>query len=196
MREPGTRVLIIQDCRDGGTATGQIGTYEGYFPRSIVAVIDGHVVEHEYDDWVNGRVAVDNRVFALNDAGESVLAEGEIVSLIDIVPHFDAIVHSLQEYEEANPEPEFPGLDASDEKWDEYHAALTRWRRGFGTNYWYERMNPRIRLDDGSVIWGIECWWGPAENAPPLEKAQELVEIKKARYRSILVGEEEADDGN
>lgn len=21
--------------------------------------------------------------------------------------------------------------------------------------------NPRIRLEDGSVIWGIECWWIP-----------------------------------
>lgn len=21
--------------------------------------------------------------------------------------------------------------------------------------------NPRIRLDDGKVIWGCECWWGP-----------------------------------
>lgn len=21
--------------------------------------------------------------------------------------------------------------------------------------------NPRIRLDDGNVVWGCECWWGP-----------------------------------
>jgi hypothetical protein len=20
--------------------------------------------------------------------------------------------------------------------------------------------NPRIRLDDGTVIWGFQCWWG------------------------------------
>lgn len=24
-----------------------------------------------------------------------------------------------------------------------------------------DRLNPRIRLDDGSVVWGCECWWGP-----------------------------------
>ena len=21
--------------------------------------------------------------------------------------------------------------------------------------------NPRITLDNGSVVWGFECWWGP-----------------------------------
>lgn len=25
--------------------------------------------------------------------------------------------------------------------------------------YFYVHTNPRIRLDDGSVIWGDECWW-------------------------------------
>lgn len=23
-----------------------------------------------------------------------------------------------------------------------------------------QHTNPRIRLDDGTVAWGIECWWG------------------------------------
>jgi hypothetical protein len=24
-------------------------------------------------------------------------------------------------------------------------------------------LNPRIRLDDGKVVWGCECWWGDEE---------------------------------
>ena len=24
--------------------------------------------------------------------------------------------------------------------------------------------NPCIELDDGGVVWGMECWWGPEEN--------------------------------
>jgi hypothetical protein len=24
-----------------------------------------------------------------------------------------------------------------------------------------ESKNPRIRLDNGQVVWGCECWWGP-----------------------------------
>lgn len=23
--------------------------------------------------------------------------------------------------------------------------------------------NPKIKLDDGTVAWGCECWWGPEE---------------------------------
>jgi hypothetical protein len=26
------------------------------------------------------------------------------------------------------------------------------------------RVNPRIRLDNGKIVWGCECWWG-SENA-------------------------------
>lgn len=24
-------------------------------------------------------------------------------------------------------------------------------------------VNPKINLDDGKVVWGCECWWGPEE---------------------------------
>ena len=24
-------------------------------------------------------------------------------------------------------------------------------------------LNPRIRLDSGSIVWGCECWWGSEE---------------------------------
>ena len=24
--------------------------------------------------------------------------------------------------------------------------------------------NPHITLDDGRVVWGCECWWGPEES--------------------------------
>lgn len=23
--------------------------------------------------------------------------------------------------------------------------------------------NPRITLDDGRIVWGCECWWGPED---------------------------------
>ena len=28
------------------------------------------------------------------------------------------------------------------------------------------RMNPRITLDSGEVVWGQECWWGPEDELP------------------------------
>lgn len=24
----------------------------------------------------------------------------------------------------------------------------------------YNLLNPRIKLDNGDVVWGLECWWG------------------------------------
>lgn len=39
--------------------------------------------------------------------------------------------------------------------------------------------NPRMRLQDGSEIWGIECWWLPVEHAGPLPQMQEELEEHK-----------------
>ena len=51
--------------------------------------------------------------------------------------------------------------------------------------YWFPTDNPRIRLPDGSIIWGDECWWGDAENAPPtLGEAQADLE----NYKTVLRG--------
>lgn len=39
--------------------------------------------------------------------------------------------------------------------------------------------NPRIRLGDGSVIWGAECWWCEAPQDIDLADAQRHTEITK-----------------
>ena len=86
----GEHVLIIDDCRDGGTATGQTGVYEGCFDLDTGAQLDG-----------------------------------------------------------------YPG-------------------------------NPRIRLQDGTEIWGYQCWWRPIRNAGPLQDEQEALEIHKDLLRAAL----------
>lgn len=59
---------------------------------------------------------------------------------------------------------------------------------GYGT---YEGMqpcpllndipNPRIKLDDGSTVWGMECWWGPEDKMREAisEKPERTVQIVK-----------------
>lgn len=37
--------------------------------------------------------------------------------------------------------------------------------------------NPRITLDDGRVVWGIQCWWGPEERIKELIKARTVVNV-------------------
>lgn len=38
------------------------------------------------------------------------------------------------------------------------------------------RKNPKITLDDGSIIWGCECWWTYA-NADDRPKSRSIEEI-------------------
>lgn len=44
--------------------------------------------------------------------------------------------------------------DESSTQPEGFVATLAK-RRGF--------RNPRIRLDDGKIVWGCECWWLPEE---------------------------------
>jgi len=50
-----------------------------------------------------------------------------------------------------------------------------------------EVMNPRIRLDNGDVVWGCECWWGPEDAVKrTLEDYEvEMVDIKQKRVEVI-----------
>lgn len=50
--------------------------------------------------------------------------------------------------------------------------------------YWTSN-NPRLRLKDGSTIWGAECWWTP-EVDRPLEELQAEVDLFKQLYISLL----------
>lgn len=56
--------------------------------------------------------------------------------------------------------------------------------------------SPKMILEDGSVIWGYECWWQPAEEVEDLEQAQIALESVKAFYRAMvdIVSEQELGD--
>ena len=38
-------------------------------------------------------------------------------------------------------------------------------------------LNPRIRLDNGKVVYGCECWWGSEEQVMSLMDGKTMVEI-------------------
>lgn len=48
-----------------------------------------------------------------------------------------------------------------------------------------EIENPRIRLDNGDVVWGCECWWGSEEEVKEKIKSRRVVTIsvKKSREK-------------
>lgn len=47
--------------------------------------------------------------------------------------------------------------------------------------------NPKIELDNGSVVWGCECWWGPEEVVQSKLKGYgEVVDVDIQEYRSQI----------
>ncbi len=46
--------------------------------------------------------------------------------------------------------------------------------------------NPVIQLQDGSIIWGCECWWTPVESAGPLPEMQADLEEHKVFLRELM----------
>jgi len=45
--------------------------------------------------------------------------------------------------------------------------------------------NPRIRLEDGSIVWGCECWWTEVEDGMTLETAKAQTEETKDFLRTL-----------
>lgn len=37
--------------------------------------------------------------------------------------------------------------------------------------------NPRITLDDGRHVWGMECWWGPEEKIKQMIGTRTVVNV-------------------
>lgn len=148
--EPGTRVLIIEDCRDGSPATGQVGVYEGeQLRKAIVRLVDSGK-EYLYWPFVNGEI----------EFSGGTLKGKPLVSVIPFWAPRDYMNHPVGEG--------FPIVRGSDPP----------------SPFWFFSLNPRIRLADGSVIWGDECWWGDAETAPPLDEAVKDLE----EHKTVLLG--------
>jgi len=45
----------------------------------------------------------------------------------------------------------------------------------------YVWTNPRITLDDGRVVWGAQCWWGPEEVVRRQIGGREIVAATKRK---------------
>ncbi len=43
--------------------------------------------------------------------------------------------------------------------------------------------NPCIELDDGTIVWGCECWWGPEERIKASIGDRQVVLVKPEREK-------------
>src|SRR5688572_33502236 len=65
--EPGARVRIIQDCREGSPATGKYGVYEGDFPFDIMVQFNGEIKELSPWEYAAATVTVGGKEVPLSD---------------------------------------------------------------------------------------------------------------------------------
>jgi len=86
--KPGTRIRIIEDCRTGHHATGQIGVYEGQKPRSVSMLFRGQWYEYIYSRFVSGEVKF--------NTGEPIV---DIVPRMEDVSRPDSSTSTFAEYE-------------------------------------------------------------------------------------------------
>lgn len=59
------------------------------------------------------------------------------------------------------------------------------WCKKSAANFWYPDYNPVIRLSDGTVIWGDECWWEPWEPSQQ-DHTLEQAEQSLGSFKEIL----------
>lgn len=56
-----------------------------------------------------------------------------------------------------------------------------------------EIENPKLVMDDGTVVWGMESWWGPEENIKAMFEPEE-VEYKTVKPQRLQPREDKAID--
>lgn len=46
--------------------------------------------------------------------------------------------------------------------------------------------NPKLVMDDGTVVWGCECWWGPEDKVRASIGEREVVNVDMAAERQPI----------
>ncbi len=54
--------------------------------------------------------------------------------------------------------------------------------------------NPRIRLDDGSCVYGCECWWGTISAVEEMMEGREVVYVDINKIREEFLREKEEEE--
>lgn len=60
---------------------------------------------------------------------------------------------------------------------DEYQKVLAEGKANGSIPQDYVWTNPRITLDDGRVVWGCQCWWGPEDQIKKKVEGRTIVNV-------------------
>ncbi len=56
--------------------------------------------------------------------------------------------------------------------------------------------NPAIKLDNGDIVYGCECWWGSEEKVKEIVKGKEVEIVSVKEYREEALGLSKQDKEN
>lgn len=149
-QDKGKLALIVKDCRDGEPATGKHGICEGDIPIRFTFKKPGESYKTcEYSE------ENENLLIACGFVHMNTLTDMAAKDLGLTLPmHGDG------------PETQ----EAFKKHWNRLNELEEQYP------FYFESTNPRILLEDGSRIWGCECWWKTVESKIPDDKLQEVLE--------------------
>lgn len=148
--EPGCLVLITQDCREGSPATGEYGVYEGDKPIGICYRYP-FTENADNKNWRECMYSETNlnafKVFGFVLTSEIVQqVGGELGYELPMKGDGPEVMRAMVEIHEESE------------------------KRLATVPHYYIRTNPRIRLENGTYIWGAQCWWKAVDaKIPPDE---------------------------
>lgn len=169
--DKGKLAIVLKDCRENSPAKGRYGICEGNFP-----------VGWNYSG-PNGKPSGECLYTPEN---EKILREKYGFILIEELG--DRVAQILLEQHDIAL-PLLEGISKEEERHASslYSQTFDELRKT--TGIYFEHTNPRIRLEDGSVIWGYECWWKPLDAKVSDDRLSEVLESGEAdikRFCEVL----------
>jgi len=81
----------------------------------------------------------------------------------------DHIRPDVPPFEEAVKDPEIK------EMLERASTDIERQKLMYESNPFYK--NPRIKLDNGTIVWGFQCWWGPEDKIKDMITGRKVVMV-------------------
>lgn len=47
--------------------------------------------------------------------------------------------------------------------------------------------NPKLEMEDGTIVWGCECWWGDVESAIEMMGGRKVIQVDMEKERQANV---------
>jgi hypothetical protein len=87
-------------------------------------------------------------------------------------------------YEGKFPNPSFPSFEQT---FPEYNELLDEDKRWIKRSYEHARLTHRLRLDNGDVVWGKECLWGPERRIRRSILGKRILQVRIIRHKDTGV---------